>query len=61
MSDITLTFNEKNVNPVAKRTMQYNLHENGFKRSVQRKKMLIKVVNRKKMTVMVPGKAEIVG
>ena len=48
MSDITLKFNENNVHPVAKRTLQYQLHENGFKRRVQRKKMVIKEVNRKK-------------
>ena len=60
LSDIILNFNENNVNPVAKRTLQYHLHENGFKRRVQRKKMVIKEVSRKK-TVMVPGKAEMVG
>ena len=27
LSDITLKFNENNVNPVAKRTLQYHLHE----------------------------------
>ena len=27
LSDITLTFYENNVNPVAKRTLQYHLHE----------------------------------
>ena len=41
--------------------MQYHLHENGFKQRVQRKKLVIKEVNRKKKTVMVPGKTEIVG
>ena len=61
MSDITLKFNENNDKPVAKRTLQYHLHENGFKQRVQRKKLVIKEVNRKKKTVMVPGKAEIVG
>ena len=49
------------LNVVAKRTLQYHLHENGFKQRVQRKKLVIKEVNRKKKTVMVPGKAEIVG
>ena len=39
MSDITLKFNENNVNPVAKRTLLYHLHGNGFKRRVQRKKI----------------------
>ena len=48
MSDITLKLNENNVKPVAKRTVQYHLHEIGFKRIVQRKKLLIKEVNRKK-------------
>ena len=48
MSDITLKYNENNVNPVAKRTLQYHLYENGFKRRVQRKKLVIKEVNRKK-------------
>ena len=36
------------LNAVAKRTLQYHLHENGFKQRVQRKKMVIKEVNRKK-------------
>ena len=36
------------LNAVAKRTLQYHLHENGFKRRVQRKKLVIKEVNRKK-------------
>lgn len=31
LSGITVTFNENIVNPVAKRTLQYDLHENGFK------------------------------
>ena len=48
LSDITLKFNENNVNPVARRTLQYHLHQNRFKRTVQRKKMAIKEVNRKK-------------
>ena len=49
LSDITLKFNENNVNPVAKRTMQYHLHENCFKRRVQRKKNVEEEeVNRKK-------------
>ena len=61
LSDITLKFNENNVNPVAKRTLQYHLNENGFKRGVQRKKLVITEVNRKKKTVVVPGKAEMVG
>ena len=40
------------LNAVAKRTLQYHLHENGFKQRVQRKKLVIKEVNRKKKTVM---------
>ena len=48
LSDITLKFNENNVNPVAKRTLLYHLHGNGYKRRVQRKKLVIKEVNRKK-------------
>jgi transposase len=38
LSKITIKFNENNANPVAKRTLQYHLHENGFKRQVQREK-----------------------
>ena len=48
LSDITLKFNENNVNQVARRTLKYHLHENEFKRRDQRKKIAIKEVNRKK-------------
>lgn len=48
MADTTVKFNQNNTNPVAKRTLQFHLHENGFKRRVTRKKLVIKEVNRKK-------------
>ena len=36
--------------------MQYHLHENGFKQRVQRKKLVIKEVNRKKKDCHGAGK-----
>ena len=47
ISDITLKFNENNVNPAERKTLQYHLDENVFKRSPEGK-MAIKEVNRKK-------------
>ena len=37
----TLNFNENNVNPVERRTLQHDLHENDFIRRVLRKNMAI--------------------
>lgn len=47
LADITVK-NQNNTNPVAKGTLQFHLHENGFKRRVTKKKLVIKEVNRKK-------------
>lgn len=48
LADITTKFNENREKPVAKRTLQFHLHRNEFKRRVLRKKMVVKEVNRKK-------------
>ena len=46
--DITNKFNEGRIRKVSKRTAQYHLHKHGFKRPINRKKVVIKAVNRAK-------------
>ena len=48
LSDITSKFNEGRPDPVSKRTIQYNLHKHNYRRSVVKKKLVIKDVNHKK-------------
>lgn len=36
-----MKFNQNNANSVAKRTLQFHLHDNGFRRRVTKKKLVI--------------------
>jgi transposase len=58
LSDITAKFNEERQNPVSKRTVQHNLHKNNYRRSVAKKKLVIKEVNRKKRLAWCRGKRQ---
>ena len=48
LCDITNKFNEENCVPVSKRTIQHHLHKHGYHRCVNKKKIVIREVNRKK-------------
>ena len=41
LSDITAKLNEGRSDPVSKRTIQYNLHKQNYRRSVVKKKLVI--------------------
>ena len=56
LSDITTKFNEGRPDPVSKRTIQHNLHKHNYRRSVVKKKLVIKDVNRKKRLAWCRGK-----
>ena len=57
LSDITTKFNEGRTGLVSKRTIQYNLHiKHNYRRSVVKKKLVIKDVNRKKRLAWCRGK-----
>lgn len=48
LKDITCKFNEGRERPVSRRTVQYHLHKHGYKRRVNRKKVVVSAANRKK-------------
>ena len=56
LSDITTKLNEERPDPVSKRTIQHNLHKHNYRRSVVKKKLVIKDVNRKKRLAWCRGK-----
>ena len=56
LSDITTKFYSGRIYPVSKRTIQYNLHKHNYRRSVVKKKLVIKDVNRKKRPAWCRGK-----
>ncbi|XP_063399124.1 uncharacterized protein LOC134683739 [Mytilus trossulus] len=48
LCDITNKLNEEKYVPVSKRTIQHHLHKHGYHRCVNKKKIVIREVNRKK-------------
>lgn len=58
LSDITAKFNEERPEPVSRRTIQHNLHKNNYRRSVAKKKLVIKEINRKKRLAWCRGKRQ---
>lgn len=58
LSDITAKFNEERPEPVSRRTIQHNLHKNNYRRSVAKKKLVIKENNRKKRLSWCRGKRQ---
>lgn len=54
--DITTKFNEGKPDPLNKRTIQYNLRKHNYRRSVAKKKRVIKRGNRKKRLLWCRGR-----
>lgn len=48
LQDITSKFNENMERLISKRTLQFHLHKNWYRRSVSKKKVVVKYVNRRK-------------